>query len=877
MDMGDVTAVSLMSADVPRIADGMQMFNEIWASLLDVAIACWLLERQLSLAFLAPVLLILVFIAATSRVAASASPYQRQWIEKVQERLRFTSTVIGDMKSVKLLGISNVVSGIIRTMRLDEIRTSRAFRKIIVATILLSLTPINLAPVVTFAVYVVISVYWKDSTLLTAQAFTSVALVSLLTTPVIVFIQTLPNVLQMKGSFDRIQEYCCYSITNAHQHSPAAAGTKPTAQFTVDEVADTATDTREEKATASKGKIQSLTGKSFAWSHGASPFLKDAGVTIQLGGINVVTGPTAGGKSALLQSLLGEMVEAPCSPSQRLARTMAYCTQNPWLENCTIRESVLGVSKHDKALYEKVLWACGLRDDINQLAKKDETVVGSRGLNLSGGQKHRIALARAAYSREKVVVLDDVFSSLDQATSAKVWARLIGSTGLLRQNGSTIIMATTSPFHIANADNIIVVEEGRISEMGSLASLLRNGGYVSSLELELKGLTGSTVAVEQYEHAESSEDSTPALLPDASPEVNEMNKLQNARRKEGDLSVYKYYLSGAGYFLVGLHVLTMIVWIFGTEFSTIWVKWWTAASEDKANDRVGMYLGVYAALGVISTIGACLAAWTAIVSIISKSSVKLHSDLLQAVLGAPLQLFSTTDSGEILNRFGQDMELIDMELPSIMVNFSSTAFSCFARLIIIAVFSKYLGIGIPIMGVVLFLLQRFYLQTSRQIRLLSIEAKAPLYSSLTAVTEGLVTIRAFGWQRLYQERYELLIDASQQPAYIMSCVQSALGFVLELSTAMLAVSLVAVTITLSESFNAGSVGVALVMVVGFSEILTRLITSWTKMETTVGAAARVRSFTMETASEDSRMPRTVPASWPATGNVKVQNLTASYR
>lgn len=181
------------------------------------------------------------------------------------------------------------------------------------------------------------------------------------------------------------------------------------------------------------------------------------------------------------------------------------------------------------------------------------------------------------------------------------------------------------------------------------------------------------------------------------------------------------------------------------------------------------------------------------------------------------------------------------------------------------------------MGVMLFFLQRFYLQTSRQIRLLNIEAKAPLYSSLTAVTEGLITIRAFGWQRLYQERFELLIDASRQPSYMLSCIQFALGFVLELLTAILAVSLVAVTITLSESFDAGSVGVALVMVVGFSEILTRLITSWTKMETTVGAAARVRRFTMETASEESHLQRAVvPASWPATGSVEVQNLTASY-
>lgn len=102
--------------------------------------------------------------------------------------------------------------------------------------------------------------------------------------------------------------------------------------------------------------------------------------------------------------------------------------------------------------------------------------------------------------------------------------------------------------------------------MGPLASLLHSGGYVSGLELELKGFTGSSVAVEEY--AESAAGSAPALFPADLPEVDERSKLQDTRRKEGDMSVYKYYLSGAGYFLVGLQVLAMIVWIFGTEFSS---------------------------------------------------------------------------------------------------------------------------------------------------------------------------------------------------------------------------------------------------------------------------------------------------------------------
>lgn len=206
------------------------------------------------------------------------------------------------------------------------------------------------------------------------------------------------------------------------------------------------------------------------------------------------------------------------------------------------------------------------------------------------------------------------------------------------------------------------------------------------------------------------------------------------------------------------------------------------------------------------------------------------------------------------------------------------AFTCAAKVIIIAIFSKYLGIVIPFMGTLLFFLQRFYLQTSRQLRHLSIEAKAPLYTSFTAVSEGLVTIRAFGWERQYQERCQRLIDASQRPEYMLSCIQYCLGFVLELLTAVLAVALVTITITLADQFSAGSVGVGLVMVIGLSEVLVRLIKSWTRLETSIGAAARVKRYIADTESEVAQTNAVdISSHWPEAGQLEIENLTASYR
>lgn len=169
---------------------------------------------------------------------------------------------------------------------------------------------------------------------------------------------------------------------------------------------------------------------------------------------------------------------------------------------------------------------------------------------------------------------------------------------------------------------------------------------------------------------------------------------------------------------------------------------------------------------------------------------------------------------------------------------------------IILVFSQYLGVAVPVLGTVVYFLQLFYLRTSRQVRLLGIEAKAPLYSYITDCVDGAVTIRAFGWESRYLENLYPKIDYFQRPEYIQNCIQNWLTFVLDMVVAGLAVVLVATIVTWHENFNAGSVGVALVMTIGFSTSLMRVIKSWTAMESSIGAVSRIKRFVDETETED---------------------------
>jgi ABC-type multidrug transport system fused ATPase/permease subunit len=195
---------------------------------------------------------------------------------------------------------------------------------------------------------------------------------------------------------------------------------------------------------------------------------------------------------------------------------------------------------------------------------------------------------------------------------------------------------------------------------------------------------------------------------------------------------------------------------------------------------------------------------------------------------------------------------------------------------LVIVGSKYLAAGIPIAMVVVYFLQKFYLRTSRQLRLLDLQAKAPLYAHLVESGEGLATIRAFGWQKAVQADAMRLLDRSQRAHYLFFCIQRWLTFVLDMLVAVAAVVLVALAVVANAS-SAGGVAIAMSNMLGFSGTLASFITSWTQLETSLGAISRLKAFESTTPQETEKLGACdPPPPWPSSGQVTLQNMAASY-
>ncbi|KAJ0103906.1 ABC transporter atnG [Diaporthe amygdali] len=218
-------------------------------------------------------------------------------------------------------------------------------------------------------------------------------------------------------------------------------------------------------------------------------------------------------------------------------------------------------------------------------------------------------------------------------------------------------------------------------------------------------------------------------------------------------------------------------------------------------------------------------------------------------LQAPLSFFVRTDTGDLINRFSQDMTLLDQKLPSALYAALHGLLSCLADAGLIFAGAKYLAAVIPVAVLVMYTLQVFYLRTSCQMRYLDLQAKAPLFALILGMVDGLATIRAFGWQSAFRATSFQRLDELQKPYYLMFCIQRWLALVLDLFVAASAVILVAFDILTPSSTSANAIAISLYAIVNFNESLARLITSWTELEASLGAISRLRDFEKQTPSE----------------------------
>ncbi|RGP72643.1 canalicular multispecific organic anion transporter 2 [Fusarium longipes] len=810
----DSAPVTLMTTDVETIVAAGASVHDMWANMLELPIGIYLLYRQIG----NPSLLVLVPTIITTILSGIISPAMEpatvRWNEMIQRRVGETSNMLDQIKGIKMMGLTDFFRQRVQGLRIQELKTSARFRWLLVHFTTLAMVSAQATPVIV----VLSAIYWSKTNegLSVAEAFTSLSLVSLVTQPLVMVLVSLMQIAGVVAGCGRIQAFLLLE-------EQAMMITKVTQDDLVVEI----------------------NNASFSTDNG-SALLTDINTRFLQRTINMVVGKVGSGKSSLLKAIIGE--NTPAQGTIKTETSVAYCDQVPWLRNTTIRDNIIGQSQLDEKWLETVIRSCAFDEDLAQLPQGQDTVVGSRGVALSGGQKQRVAIARAVYSRSKLIVLDDVFSSLDQTTSNTIFHRLLGANGLLRS--STIILATSNVRFLQYADYITVMEEGRIT---------RNQVTYSELELSktLKAITPAE---------------TPEIVQANNVTVTPTKEIDLAR-KTGDTECYKIYIRSMGWKVISIVFPAAVLGAVLEAMPQIWLRIWTEKGNGSKN---ASYAGGYVGFVLCSMILALLNIDYFLIAGVEKSSNNLHEQLLKAVCRAPLYFFTTTEHGSILNRFSQDMTLIDMSLPMAFYLTLDLTLRGLVQTGVVASGASYFGAFLPLSFLALYLIQRYYLRTSRQMRLLDLEAKTPLYTQFTEIIAGLSTIRSFGWTKeLLDESFKLL-NTSQKPFYLMFCVQRWLELVLDLFVAGMAVLLVSIALRIPGTTSEGAIGLAMVNLLGLNLTLTTVIDQWTTLETSLGAIARLKAFINNTPNEDRDIERETPDNWPM-GKIEIDRITASYR
>nr|XP_036575809.1 ABC multidrug transporter [Colletotrichum truncatum]KAF6782442.1 ABC multidrug transporter [Colletotrichum truncatum] len=867
-------AVTLMSTDIDAIASGVKDLHEIWASVLELGIAVYLLNLQIGAACFVVMIPAVVCSFITERATDGIGPARMMWNEGVQERVSTTSSMLSQIKGIKMMGLTDYFATMVQQLRVAELDMSKKFRMFIVRIILIS----NLSDQMTPAVVVTAAVFWTRADGFTiSQAFTSLAIVALVSTPLANLIGSYPTFVSSLACFDRIQEFLSQDERIPEKVQDTDAAERKTSVST-GSIPDTMSHTTSkhraiemkemhaQQPSEKSGVAISLENVAVGVEGKDEPILRDITLSIPRAKYTEVTGVVGCGKSTLLKTILGELpLNGGSIRFLKPNMSISFCEQSAWLQNISIKDNIVGQERFDDEWYGRVLFACDLKQDISRLPKGDDTLVGSGGITLSGGQKQRVALARAVFARRSIVLLDDPFSALDAETRTKVFSRLLGEEGLLRKGDTTVIHAIPAGPRKSIADNCVLLSKtGSVEQAGpsiNLATAFKDVNFEPHPEDSIQQDEDGNAATETSKSKTS--------------ETEDDNATQ---RHSGDFSLYKFYLRSIGPALTITFILAAASYIFLGFMPNIWLRIWTERGTNDGNR--GDYFGAYLAFCIGTVLFSGLAIGLFFVVVIPHSATRLHWQLLDSVLKAPLWFFTTVDSGVTLNRFSQDMTLVDQTLPTAFFEVVLDTLVAIASAALIASGAQYFAAIIPFCVLPLYFLQKFYLKTSRQMRHLDLESKSPLYTHFTETLNGVVTIRAFGWQREFVKEQLRLLDISQRPYYLLFCIQRWLAIMLDLFVAVIATVLVAFAVKLTNTTSGGAIGLSMVSLMGLNSSLSRLISSWTNLETSLGAIARLRDFVRDTPQEDGvdtqRLPP-VPQGWPSSGAIDFKSIDARYK
>ncbi|KAJ8473273.1 hypothetical protein ONZ51_g7973 [Trametes cubensis] len=599
-------------------------------------------------------------------------------------------------------------------------------------------------------------------------------------------------------------------------------------------------------------------------------------LTFLRGKLNLIIGPTGAGKTSLLMALLGEMHYIPSCPDSyiNLPREggVAYAAQESWVQNDTIKNNILFGAAYDEVRYNKVIYQCALKRDLNLFDAGDQTEVGEKGITLSGGQKARVTLARAVYSDADTLLFDDILAALDVHTSKWIIEKCL--KGDLLQ-GRTIILVTHNVAMVSPiADFVVSVgSEGRILSQGTLLSALeRDSKLMQELQEEQEEIRKTEGEIDADDEDEFEND----VAKQATGKLVVAEEMEEGHIGWSALKLFIGNMSKMPYVFwviyVGSHAFRQCV----SNFRTWYLGYWASQYETHPAEEVSVnhYLTVYALLVLLFMVSTVFTI-TYYVYGSTRAARIVHKQLVVSVLGTTLRWLDKTPTSRIIARCTQDINTLDNRIAGTTSLLVEITLFMLVRVVAIILFSPVFIFPAILVVSVSALCGQIFMKAQLSVKRELSNHKAPVLAHFGATISGITSVRAYGAQEAFKREAYRRVDRLTRVTVIYTNLSCWIESRIALSACLFATSLALYLVYFSD-MSAANTGFSLTIATAFSAVVNQAIWVFNDFEISGNSLERIQQY-LQIEQEPKPTPDGAPpAYWPASGQLEVNNLSARY-
>ncbi|XP_063924450.1 probable multidrug resistance-associated protein lethal(2)03659 [Zophobas morio] len=555
-----------------------------------------------------------------------------------------------------------------------------------------------------------------------------------------------------------------------------------------------------------------------------------------------LSGKSGSGKSTLLQVILQEI---KAKGSIAVGGKISYASQEAWIFSASIKQNILFGEEEDEKKYRRVIRACALERDLSLFANGDQTLVGERGVMLSGGQKSRINLARAVYRDADIYLLDDPLAAVDATVAQHIFNECI--LGYLKDK--CVVLVTHHLKYLRNVKKRYIIDKGKVIEEA----------------------LSESVFMEPDEGALEEDVVKSHNLP---PEIPE-----SATTKYSTQQIYKKYcFSGNHWIRPSLIIMLLLLTHSLNSFISVFVVFPAISNKTETlyffNLTLENFLYVYASLIVLLFL---LNHTLSVIFMTHFMSVSknLHNSLLDKILAVPMKFFNEHPCGRILNRFSQDMGCVDVIVPICLYEVVRTALDGLGTVIIIIIVNYWLILptlaAIPLIYFSTWLFQPLI----RNVRKLEGITKSPILTYVVTSLRGLPTIRVFNKQKVLIEEFESHQDTHSSVFYLFKSLFFTYTFWIDLTCLIYSTIVTFSFLTFNTEASVANIGLAVSQANALVGLVQYVMKMWSELSANMTSVERVLEY-IELPQEQDDGTFVPPPSWPQVGQIEFKSISMRY-